>query len=115
MKKSKFFLIIATMFGALVSFLVVFQLLKDHFDDCTEEDLFEDDTDLDFIDENIRRTRVFNKRRKTGKSCAESASGLYSDQTSYQRSCKLKFLRKGCWKRLFSNRLNISFSSSTLK
>ena len=53
MKKSKFFLIMTTMFGALVSFLVVFQLLKDHFDDCKEEDLFEDDTDLDFIDENI--------------------------------------------------------------
>ncbi len=53
MKKSKFFLIMTTMFGALVSFLVVFQLLKDHFDSCTEEDLFEDDADLDFIDENI--------------------------------------------------------------
>lgn len=52
MKKSKIF-IIAVLIGLCAGVFFLLQFIKRQFEDYAEEDLFDDDADLDFIDDHL--------------------------------------------------------------
>ncbi|MDO5145793.1 MAG: hypothetical protein Q4D60_02205 [Eubacteriales bacterium] len=51
MKKSKCIFMTVVAAGAVAGLVFLFRFLQNHFDDCKEGNLFEEDLDLDFLDE----------------------------------------------------------------
>lgn len=76
MKKSKLIFIAVIVISALAGFYFLIQTLKEQLDDYVEEDSFDDDADLDFLDDEIsEESDVTAKEEKPTKTASKIRRG----------------------------------------